>query len=60
MTHHATIEVVRNGRTAILALNRPNLLNAINGELMREVTSAMAEFSRDDGIGCGERSPRCA
>jgi enoyl-CoA hydratase len=52
MTQHTTIEIVRDSRTAILALNRPNLLNAINGELMREVTRAMAEFSRDDGIGC--------
>ena len=52
MTQHATIEVVRDGHTAIVALNRPKLLNAINGELMREMTGALAELSRDDSVGC--------
>ena len=52
MTQYATIEVVREGRTAILGLNRPSLLNAINGELMREVTAAMFELSKDDAVSC--------
>jgi enoyl-CoA hydratase len=52
MKQPSTIEIAREGRTAILTLNRPNLLNSINSELMREVTAAMTEFASDDAVGC--------
>jgi len=41
---HETIETRVDGRVAVLSLNRPQVLNAINRKLMGEVTAAMAGF----------------
>ncbi|MEK6242881.1 MAG: enoyl-CoA hydratase [Pseudomonadota bacterium] len=39
------------GRVALLTLNRPKQLNALNPKLMQELGAAMSGFDVDDGIG---------
>lgn len=39
------------GRVAILTLNRPKSLNALNDELITELHAAMAKFDTDENIG---------
>jgi enoyl-CoA hydratase len=39
-------------RTALVRLNRPQQLNALNDALMDELGAALTAFDRDDGIGC--------
>jgi enoyl-CoA hydratase len=39
-------------RTAVITLNRPKQLNALNDALMDQLGAALIEFDRDDGIGC--------
>lgn len=45
------IIVERQGRVGIITLNRPEALNALNAETMREVTTAVKEFDEDAGVG---------
>ncbi len=40
------------GKAAIVTLNRPKQLNALNAGLMQELGSAMKAFDADAGIGC--------
>jgi len=40
------------GRAALITLNRPKQLNALNPKLMQELGTALAGFDADDGIGC--------
>lgn len=46
-----TIVVGRRERVATITLNRPEALNALNLQVMRELTAAAAELDRDPGIG---------
>ena len=46
-----TILVSQTERVATITLNRPEALNALNSEVMREVTSAAAQFDADPGVG---------
>jgi enoyl-CoA hydratase len=39
------------GRVGIIRLNRPKKLNALNGQLMNEVTSALKKFETDPTVG---------
>ncbi|MGH8706161.1 MAG: enoyl-CoA hydratase [Burkholderiales bacterium] len=39
------------GRVALITLNRPKQLNALNARLMQELGAALAGFDADDGIG---------
>jgi len=48
---YETILVSRNERVGTITLNRPQALNALNTQVMREVTSAASEFDDDPGIG---------
>ena len=48
---YETILVERDERVGIITLNRPKALNALNSQVMREVTTAAAEFDNDRGIG---------
>jgi enoyl-CoA hydratase len=48
---YETILVDRDERVGIITLNRPKALNALNGQVMVEVTAAAAEFDDDPGIG---------
>ena len=47
---YETIETRMDGRVAVLSLNRPQVLNAINRKLMGEVSTAMAGFVADPQI----------
>ena len=46
-----TILVERDERVATIALNRPKALNALNTQVMNEVTGAAAELDADPGVG---------
>ncbi|OBH17074.1 enoyl-CoA hydratase [Mycolicibacter sinensis] len=48
---YETILVDRDGRVGTITLNRPQALNALNSQVMNEVTTAAAEFDADPGIG---------
>src|SRR5947209_17488894 len=48
---YETILVEREERVGIITLNRPKALNALNSQVMDEVTTAAAEFDNDAGIG---------
>jgi len=39
-------------KTALITLNRPKALNALNDQLMDELGQALLAFDADDGIGC--------
>jgi enoyl-CoA hydratase len=39
-------------RTALITLNRPKQLNALNDALMDQLGDALLAFDRDEGIGC--------
>ena len=45
--NYETILVDREDRVGIITLNRPKALNALNGQVMDEVTTAAAEFDND-------------
>ncbi len=36
----------------LIQLNRPNVLNALNGAVMNEVTTALEELDRDESVRC--------
>ena len=48
---YETILVDRQDRVAKITLNRPKALNALNGQVMSEVTTAAAELDADEGVG---------
>lgn len=50
-TSYETILVEREERVGIITLNRPKSLNALNSQVMREVTTAATELDDDAGIG---------
>ena len=39
-------------KVGIITLNRPKQLNALNGELMTELGTALKAFDDDEAIGC--------
>jgi enoyl-CoA hydratase len=47
-----TILVDTQGPVGIVTLNRPKAMNALNGEIVREIGAALDDFEADDGIGC--------
>lgn len=51
-TTFETIIVTREGRVALITLNRPKALNALNWQVMEDVTGAARLLDEDDGIGC--------
>src|SRR5580692_9815032 len=48
---YETILVEQDERVGTITLNRPQALNALNSQVMEEVTSAATEFDNDPGIG---------
>jgi len=42
----------RRDRVAIVTLNRPDNMNALNGELMASLVSTVRALAEDDGVGC--------
>ncbi|MFD9520364.1 enoyl-CoA hydratase [Streptomyces sp. NPDC059979] len=51
-TTYETILLERKGRVAVLTLNRPEALNALNLQVMTEVVAAAEELDRDPEVGC--------
>src|SRR5262250_462353 len=49
---YQTIIVETKGRVGIVRLNRPNALNALNAQLIEELSAALDGLEADDGIGC--------
>lgn len=47
-----TILTKVDGKVATITLNRPQVLNALNDELMDELGAALMGFDADDNIGC--------
>jgi enoyl-CoA hydratase len=47
-----TILTQTEGKVAIVTLNRPQVLNALNDELMDELGDALLKFDADDAIAC--------
>lgn len=52
MSDYENILVERQDRVAIITLNRPKALNALNSTTMREVVAAGRELDTDDSVGC--------
>jgi enoyl-CoA hydratase len=48
---YETILVEIQGRVGVITLNRPQALNALNSQLMVELTTALKAFDEDDDIG---------
>ena len=48
---YETILVERDGRVAVITLNRPKALNALNTQVMNEVTAAATDLDNDPEIG---------
>jgi enoyl-CoA hydratase len=46
-----TLLLERRGRVALVQLNRPRALNALNSQVMDEVTRLLAELDTDPGVG---------
>jgi enoyl-CoA hydratase len=46
-----SIEVTREGRVALIAINRPDVLNALSTEILRELESELADLARDEDVG---------
>ena len=57
-TTYETILVERDQRVGIITLNRPRALNALNSQVMNEVTSAATDLDNDPGIGAIGTSDR--
>jgi enoyl-CoA hydratase len=49
---YETILTEKRGRVALLTINRPKALNALNDQVMDELGAAMLAFDADDEIGC--------
>jgi len=49
---YQTIIVETRGRVGIVRLNRPNALNALNAQVIEELSAALDSFEANDGIGC--------
>ena len=49
---YETILLERHGRVALITLNRPKALNALNAQVMTEVTAALAILDADADVGC--------
>ncbi|MBI3742323.1 MAG: enoyl-CoA hydratase/isomerase family protein, partial [Chloroflexi bacterium] len=47
---YENILVSTDGAIGLIQLNRPNVLNALNGMVMTEVGNALAEFDANDAV----------
>ncbi|MEO0963195.1 MAG: enoyl-CoA hydratase-related protein, partial [Pseudomonadota bacterium] len=47
-----TIKTEKRGAVALITLNRPDALNALNSQLVDELIDAVQGFDGDDAIGC--------
>ncbi|MBF6276178.1 MULTISPECIES: enoyl-CoA hydratase [Nocardia] len=51
MTDFETILLERTGRVAVITLNRPKALNALNTQVLTDITAALDEVEADAGVG---------
>lgn len=51
LAEYETILVEQRGRVGWITLNRPEALNALNGQVSRDVAAAAVAFDADEGIG---------
>ncbi len=49
---YETILTTQEGRVAVITLNRPKALNALNDQLMDELGAALLSFDADENISC--------
>ena len=47
-----TIKTETRGAVTLITLNRPQALNALNTQLMEELTRALDAAESDKGVGC--------
>ena len=52
MTAYETLLVERTDAVALIRLNRPKALNALNSELLGELAAALGALAADDGVRC--------
>ena len=52
MENYDTIEISNENRIGVISLNRPQVLNAINEQMVNEVTRAMHHLNNDESIAC--------
>lgn len=52
MTYETLIVTCEDGGVGVIALHRPEALNALNDKLMDELTAALRVFDADESIGC--------
>ena len=52
MTEYSTILVDKRGAVTLVTLNRPQALNALNSEVLRELIDAFAAYDADDSQHC--------
>ncbi len=50
ITTTETVEVTRSGRVAVVALNRPESLNSLNFQLVKDLASVLKEVSENEAI----------
>jgi enoyl-CoA hydratase len=50
MTYEMILSEIR-GHVGLITLNRPQVMNALNNQLMRELMNALEAFDKDDDIG---------
>src|SRR3546814_16230296 len=46
------LNIKREGRVAVLKLNRPDSLNALSGDLHDALNAAVADVALDESVGC--------
>ncbi|WP_216897494.1 enoyl-CoA hydratase [Nocardia alni] len=51
MPDFETILLERKGRVALITLNRPKALNALNSQVMTDISAALDELEHDDQVG---------
>ncbi len=51
MADFETILLERKGRVALITLNRPKALNALNSQVMKDISAALDELEHDDQVG---------
>lgn len=52
MTQYRTILVEKHGAVTVIRLNRPEALNALNSQVLRDLIDAFATYEADDSQGC--------
>ena len=50
--NYETILVERRGAVTLVTLNRPQALNALNSQVLKELTEVFAAYDADDGQHC--------